>query len=220
MEKTAKNQIKDYISEAEVKKLDLDFQKFLASPSAPKKAERKININRFKQTLQSVFSAYFVLPDIFRNYFSLLFSKNYPLRSMEIGLTYECNGKCDQCSCRSAHDPNKKRLNLDEFKKAIDDSIKLGAFQFNITGGEPLLYHQECLELIKYIRSKGKYVHLCTNAFLMNDDLTQELKKAGLNSIEMGLDSADEKTHDSNRGTNSYQKVMEAVESAKKAGIK
>jgi MoaA/NifB/PqqE/SkfB family radical SAM enzyme len=215
-----KNKISDYINEVEIRRLDLEFEKFLKNKSAPRRAERKINFNRFKQSIKVIFINFFLLPFIFRNYFILIFTKNYPLRSTEISLTYKCNATCEQCSCRLYYDPNKKRLTIDEWKKAIDESIKLGAFQFNITGGEPLLFVDECLELIKYIKSKGRYVHLCSNALLMNVDIMQKLKESGLNSLEMGLDSADEKKHNGNRQENSYKKIMETIKLAKKVGIK
>ena len=215
-----KNKINDYISQDEIENLNLDFKNFLADPSVQKRAEQKINFNRFKQTFGLVFNISFLLPSIFKNYLTLVFVKKYPLRSMEIGLTYDCNSKCEQCSCRLAYDPNKTRLTTNEFKKTIDDSIKLGAFQFNITGGEPLLNFDECVELIRYIRSRGKYVHLCTNAILMNENTMKKIKEAGLNSIEMGLDSADQQIHDSNRDKGSYEKILKTAKLAKQAGIK
>lgn len=217
-----KNKISDYISKAEAERLDLEFKEFLKDKSAHKKIEKKINFNRFKQSRKVIIGNLFILPYVFANYFQLFFTKNHPLRSMEIALTYNCNATCEQCSCRLHHRPGKKRLSLDEFKKAIDDSIKLGAFQFNITGGEPLLHVDECIELIKYIRGKGRYVHLCTNSILMTPEIMKRLQKARLNSIEMGLDSADEKTHNGNRNEkkDGYKQIMRTIKLAKKAGIK
>jgi len=215
-----KNKISDYISEAEAERLDLEFEEFLKNRALHKRIERVINFNRFKQTLRVVSSNFFILPNVLKNYLKLFLLKKAPLRSMEISLTYECNATCEQCSCRLNYNPAKKRLSLKEFKKVIDDAIKMGAFQFNITGGEPLLYFDECIELINYIRSRGKYVHLCTNAILMNFDLMKGLKEAGLNSLEMGLDSANESEHNGNRKENSYQSTMNTIKMAKDAGIK
>jgi len=220
MENNTKNRINDYIDEIEADKLDLEFEEFLKNKSAHKRIEKIINFNRFKQTLRVISGNFFILPSILKNYFKLIFFKETPLRSMEIGLTYECNATCEQCSCRLNYDPAKKRLSLEEFKKAIDDAIEMGAFQFNITGGEPLLCFDDCIDLIKYIRVKGKYVHLCTNAILMNFNIMKKLKEAGLNSLEMGLDSADANKHNGNRKENSYQSIMKTIEMAKNAGIK
>jgi MoaA/NifB/PqqE/SkfB family radical SAM enzyme len=214
------NKIYNYISKIEIKKMDLDFKNFLQNDLTQRWGEIKINFNRFKQTIRIILGTSFLFPSIIKNYSKLLLFKDYPLRSVEISLTYQCNATCEQCSCRLAYSPSKRRLSLDEFKKAIDDSIRLGAFQFNITGGEPLLHFEECVELIRYIKFKGKYVHLCTNALLANFDLIYKCKKAGLDSIEMGLDSADERIHNSNRKENSYKKIMETIELAKRAGIK
>lgn len=220
MEKSYKNKISDYIGQEEIAKFDKEFDEFLKDQSAHKTIERKINFNRFKQSFRVIFSNFFILPSAIKNYFKLFLLHKMPLRSMEIALTYDCNATCEQCSCRLNHDPLKKRLSLDEFKKAIDDAIKMGAFQFNITGGEPLLCFDECIELIKYIRSRGKYVHLCSNAILMNRDIMEKLKKAGLNSLEMGLDSVDEARHNGNRKENSYQTTMKTIEMAKAVGMK
>ncbi|MBU1102266.1 radical SAM protein, partial [Patescibacteria group bacterium] len=137
------------------------------------------------------------------------------MRSLEIAVEYNCNSKCEQCSCRLAYDPSRPRLTVDEFKNAIDQAIALGAFQFNITGGEPLLQFEDVKEILKYIKSKKGYSHICSNGLIMTEEKLDALVKAGLNSIEMGLDSAVPAIHDGNRRENGFEKIMQVIEWAK-----
>lgn len=184
-----------------------------------KQSDLSIFKNIFVQNLNTFWRCKFLWPRIFESYIRRVFLKNKPIRLLEIAIGYECNAKCEQCSCASSLDKKRERLALAEFKKVINDSIKLGAFQFNLTGGEPLIYIQDTLELIRFIREKNCYAHLCTNGILLDAELIKKLKERGLNSLEFGLDSADEEVHDLNRQKGAYKKVMEATEVARKLGI-
>lgn len=184
-----------------------------------KRSDLLIFKNRLIQNLNILWRRKFLWSHIFKSYIQRIFLKNKLIRQVEIALGYECNASCEQCSCASSLDKKRKRLILEEFKKIIDDSIKLGAFQFNLTGGEPLIYAQDTYELIKYIREKNCYAHLCTNGILLDAERIKELKELGLNSLEFGLDSANEETHDLNRQKGAYRKVMEATKAARKFGI-
>lgn len=178
-----------------------------------------ISKNRFQQNFNTLRKHRFLLPRVFDAYIKKVFLKKDPIRLVEIAIGYECNARCEQCSCALSLDKKRKRLTLPEFKKLIDDSIKLGAFQFNLTGGEPLIYPHDTYELIKYIRKKGCYVHLCTNGILLDQKKLKKLKGLGLNSLEFGLDSAEKRIHDANRQKGAYKKVMEATMMAQKLGV-
>lgn len=141
------------------------------------------------------------------------------LRSIIMGIGYQCQLGCEQCSCALMYDPMKKRLSLDEYKEVIDQAVDLGAFVFNITGGDPLLYKDETLELTRYISDNKCHVHICTNGLLASEALLKQLKNYGLKSIEMGLDSADRHTHDSNRRPGSYDRIMEVIDICHKIGV-
>ncbi len=146
------------------------------------------------------------------------------LRSLELAVTYRCNSRCAQCSCRLSHDAKKektRRLSEAEFKNAVDQAVDLGAFQFAINGGEPMLEEDLVFSLVEYIDKRhGRYVHLCTNGTLLTGEKVRKLAAAGLDSLEMGLDSAFEAVHDENRVPGSYAKIMEVVGWGRKHGVK
>ena len=110
---------------------------------------------------------------------------------------------------------------MDEFKNAIDQAVGLGAFQFTINGGEPMLEEKTVFSLIEYIKGhQGRYVHLCTNGTLLDDKKIQMLVDSGLDSIEIGFDSAFEIIHDTNRIKGSFKKILESIEICKKNNLK
>ena len=145
------------------------------------------------------------------------------LRSLEIATTYRCNATCEQCSCRLEFDKEREKkelLSIDEFKSAIDQAVDMGAFQFGINGGEPLLNEEAVFELLHYIKQKhNSYTHLCTNGYLLTPEKIAKLKELQLDSVEMGLDSAYEKVHDLNRMPGSFNKILENASEFKKHKI-
>lgn len=78
-----------------------------------------------------------------------------------------CNFRCRQCFSKFG---TKKLLPVEGWKKIIDNCIAgANVTEFNIAGGEPMLY-PGLVELAKYIRDKGVKVSLITNGSLMNEE--------------------------------------------------
>jgi len=135
-----------------------------------------------------------------------------------LSITYECNCVCEQCSCRLTFDQKRAELSKAEYIDIIDQALELGVFQFNLTGGEPLLRSELVVHLIEYIKSKGRLAHVCSNGVLLLDVLDR-LVAAGLDSLEMGFDSADALTHDKNRHDASFQLIHDCTQAARKKGV-
>lgn len=195
-----------------------EFKKAYSSTAQRKRILSSMEVNRVKQGLKIVLKSNFVIHKALRNYLLSIIGK-YPLRSLEVAVGYECNFSCGQCSCALNRDSKRKRLSMAQFKDSIDQAADMGAFQFNLNGGEPMLYFDEIQELCRYIRNKGCYVHMATNGFYFTLDRMKIMKDAGLCSFEMGLDSSIESGHDANRGKGSYNKIMENTEAAHKLGL-
>lgn len=78
-----------------------------------------------------------------------------------------CNFKCRQCFSKFG---TEKLLPVKDWEKIVDNCIAgADVTEFNIAGGEPMLY-SELVELVKYIRDKGIKVSLITNGSLMNEE--------------------------------------------------
>jgi len=131
----------------------------------------------------------------------------YPLE-VQIEITYDCTLRC--AMCYNGVRANEKKfgdyLKECNFSKMVEDKyyriinlvdicLKNGAKFFTITGGEPLLYPDLVIEIIKKIKAKGGYASINSNATVIDDKLARELKSAGLDSALISIHGADEKTH-------------------------
>lgn len=78
-----------------------------------------------------------------------------------------CNFRYRQCFSKFG---TEKLLPVKDWEKIVDNCIA-GADvpEFNIAGGEPMLY-PELVELVQYIRDKGVKVSLITNGSLMDEE--------------------------------------------------
>ena len=86
---------------------------------------------------------------------------------INIHILEACNFRCRQCFSKFG---TKKLLPVEGWKKIIDNCIAgANVTEFNIAGGEPMLY-PGLVELTQYIRDKGVKVSLITNGSLMDEE--------------------------------------------------
>lgn len=102
-----------------------------------------------------------------------------------------CNFKCRQCFSKFG---TEKLLPVKDWEKIVDNCISgADVAEFNIAGGEPMLY-QGLVELVKYIRSKGVKVSLITNGSLMDKEWIKNY--AGMyETIGFSVDSLNDETN-------------------------
>ncbi len=113
-------------------------------------------------------------------------------------LSLKCNRDCFFCT-------NKNQFNYDELQTKTQDII--GQFKKTnshyktmksaaITGGEPLLFPDECEDFIKYTKkiNKKTQTRIYTNGDLADERLMERLGKAGLDEIRFGLKPGDDGT--------------------------
>lgn len=78
-----------------------------------------------------------------------------------------CNFRCRQCFSKFG---TEKLLPVKDWEKIVDNCIAgADVTEFNIAGGEPMLY-PGLVELVQYIRNKGVKVSLITNGSLMDEE--------------------------------------------------
>lgn len=140
---------------------------------------------------------------------------------LRISVTDLCNLRCQYCMpqsgvCKVEHSDV---LSIDEFYEIAKAFVSLGVDKIRITGGEPLVKNG-IVELVEKIASlEGvKDLAMTTNALLLKK-YARELKDAGLNRVNISLDTLNpEKFKEITRGGD-IQKVLEGIEEAKKVGL-
>lgn len=118
---------------------------------------------------------------------------NAPYR-MDLALTYRCNNDCAHCYNVSTRDD--PELSTAQWQQIIDRLWEIGIPHLVFTGGEPTL-RSDLPELIRYAEQKGMITGLNTNGRRFSDpDFVNQLVQAGLDHVQITLESHDEHIHD------------------------
>ena len=117
---------------------------------------------------------------------------NRPIISLRISITNRCNIKCLYCH----HDgmlPSNEEMTPYEIIKIAEISKKLGVKKIRISGGEPLV-RKDIIEIIEGINNIGfKDISITTNGNYL-EKYAKDLKEAGLNRVNVSLDTLNNDT--------------------------
>jgi MoaA/NifB/PqqE/SkfB family radical SAM enzyme len=140
-----------------------------------------------------------------------------------IQYTNQCNANCPQCGMRRSMTLSRSTLPKDYVKKLIDDAAQKGVTFVSFTGGEPLMYLNDIIELIKHTTRAGiPYVRTGTNGFLFRDSesphfhdkisrIAEMLSTTDLYTFWISIDSVIPGDHEQMRG---LQGVVKGIEKA------
>jgi radical SAM protein with 4Fe4S-binding SPASM domain len=157
-------------AEKDYLRLGKDIEQFLSGRGKPFYAQTKMEI---KQP------------------FSLTPSAPY---RMDLAITYRCNNDCPHCY--NARERSFKELSTSQWKRILDHLWELNIPHVVFTGGEPTL-REDLPELIRYAEGIGQITGLNTNARRLSDSsYLAELVHAGLDHVQITLESHDPQTHD------------------------
>ncbi|MCU0610579.1 MAG: radical SAM protein [Candidatus Eisenbacteria bacterium] len=117
----------------------------------------------------------------------------------EVALTWRCNLRCRFCyaACRHVSEtPVQAELDTAAMERVLE-IIKFDAEvpSVSFTGGEPLL-RPDLPDLIRYAHTLGMRVNLITNGTLIDPAMATLLKKQGLASAQVSIESPDPGIHD------------------------
>ena len=133
-------------------------------------------------------------------------------------LSYGCNLRCTHCY-QNATRPSSDELTLEEQLNVVDQLGSAGVSMIVLSGGEPLT-NPNLGKLIERIRTYDIAISIDSNGVLMNREVVQSLKRAGVASVELSLDSIDPVSHDKFRGLNgAFEKTLNAIDLCSEAGI-
>jgi radical SAM protein with 4Fe4S-binding SPASM domain len=124
---------------------------------------------------------------------------------LDLALTYRCNNDCAHCYNvehpsipipGAAGEGLRAELSTAEWKRVLDRAWELGIPHIIFTGGEPTL-HPDLAELVAHAEGNGQITGLNTNARRLADaDYVAGLVKAGLDHVQITLESGNAEVHD------------------------
>jgi radical SAM protein with 4Fe4S-binding SPASM domain len=113
---------------------------------------------------------------------------------MDLALTYRCNNDC--AHCYNARPRNYPELSTSQWIQILDRLWSIGIPHVVFTGGEPTL-RNDLPELIAHAEQNGQITGINTNGRLLLDrSYADDLVKAGLDHVQITLESHDPLIHD------------------------
>ncbi len=141
---------------------------------------------------------------------------------LRLSITDRCNFHCHYCMpAESGHNTQViDSLSLEELETLAQIAVDLGIEKIRITGGEPLLRPGVVDFLARLGRLPGlRHLGLTTNGVFLSS-VADELKNAGVHSINVSLDSLNPHTFASITRNRSLLKVLAGIDAAIDAKIK
>jgi radical SAM protein with 4Fe4S-binding SPASM domain len=127
-------------------------------------------------------------------------------------ITRKCNLKCSHCYINATTKELKNELTTFEAKNLINQISEVSRPLLILSGGEPLL-RSDVFELIKYGVLKGLKMGLGSNGSLIDSNVAYNLKKAGISTVSISLDSCKPMLHDQFRAVaGSWEKAVNAIQ--------
>ena len=142
---------------------------------------------------------------------------NRPVLNLRISVTQKCDKHCPYCH-REGEDNPLTQMTVKEIIRIIKIGISLGISRVKLTGGEPLL-RKEIVEIVRGITGLEDLADLSmtTNGTHLKG-LAKDLKKAGLNRINVSLPTLDPNVYRNVMG-GKLQDAIDGVKTAVKVGM-
>jgi len=132
---------------------------------------------------------------------------------VDLALTYKCNNRCSHCYNDEAR-REMTSLDASDWFKVLDKLAYIGVPHIIFTGGEPTLYSQ-LARVIEYSDRLGQITGLNTNGRRLADaHFVEELANAGLNHVQITLESCKPEVHNCITGQDSFHETVKGIENS------
>ena len=140
-----------------------------------------------------------------------------PIISLRISITNRCNVNCFYCH----HDgilPQKYEMTPDEIHRIAQVARGIGVRKIRLSGGEPLI-RDDIVEIVSKISSIGfKDVSITTNGTYL-DKYADSLVEAGLNRVNVSLDTLNPETYQFITKKDYLEKAKQGIIRAAESGL-
>lgn len=138
---------------------------------------------------------------------------------LRLSLTERCTLKCTYCRAGEGLCPKESELTAEEFLRIVRTMEPLGIRKVRLTGGEPML-RRDLHEIIAGIRDIDgiEEITMTTNAQHLPGRCAA-LKQAGLDRLNISLDSLKPERYKSITGGGSLKRVLTGIDEALSAGF-
>lgn len=139
---------------------------------------------------------------------------------LRLSITEKCNFSCQYCLPNGYQaDKTHRFLSLTEIKHVLDGFVSLGVKKVRLTGGEPTL-RRDFNDILSLLADYPEIVTraLTTNGFRL-EKLAAQWQQAGLNAVNISIDSLSPQQFKSITGQDKLQAILRGVDKALACGI-
>ena len=135
---------------------------------------------------------------------------------LRVSVTKRCNLNCSYCgACKT----DEKELTPEQIERIVKCFASLGFTKVRLTGGEPLV-RQDITEIAERISRINtiKKLAITTNGINLGP-MAQQLKKAGVNAVNISLDTTDPVQFRALTGADKLDKVFFGIDECERVGL-
>jgi cyclic pyranopterin phosphate synthase len=141
--------------------------------------------------------------------------------NLRISVTDRCNFRCRYCMPEEGMQwlGKDKLLSFEEITRLVHIFASLGISKIRLTGGEPLM-RKELWKLVRMLREIPgiRDIAMTTNGYFLKEQ-AEELVKAGLDRVNVSLDSLDHRVFADMARRDELTKTWEGIEEAERVGL-
>ncbi len=146
---------------------------------------------------------------------------NRPVNYLRLAVTDRCNLRCFYCMPEEGiqYLPKQELMSYEEMLRIVRMMVGLGIDKLRITGGEPFIRRDMMDFLGEMSRLEGlQQIHITTNG-VVTAPLVPELKRLGIRSVNLSLDTLDRRLFHEITRRDDFDKVIQTFEALLTHGI-
>ncbi len=140
---------------------------------------------------------------------------------LRVSLTDKCNLRCKYCMPEAGVDPLRHEdiLTYEEIERIVGIMAGLGVKKVRLTGGEPMV-RKDAAVLVRKLRAVSgiREIAMTTNGVLLSAN-ARRLKEAGLDSVNVSLDTLSPETFADMTGRDALSDVKSGIRAALLEGL-
>jgi cyclic pyranopterin phosphate synthase len=147
------------------------------------------------------------------------------IRYLRVSVTDRCNYRCTYCMPEELEDrmhfePKSAVLTFEELERIVGVFVRLGVRKVRLTGGEPTVRHGFVELVARLARVPGiEQLVMTTNGHLLAD-LAQPLRDAGLQAVNVSVDTLDPAKFKKVTARGDLARVLAGIDAAVAAGLR
>lgn len=131
---------------------------------------------------------------------------------LRLSVTDVCNFRCEYCLPNGYQGTPTGFMNVDEIRRLVTGFAELGTWKVRLTGGEPMVRKDfgQILETVRAVPGIGR-IAMTTNGYRLKKTAAG-LRSAGLDAVNISIDSLDPKRFEEITGDRRFADVLAGVD--------